>query len=189
MKPPFFHLIMASIICTVVLSVYGVWYGTITTTSTTAANLQKKIDTKTESVSRTTSARATLAEIADDEATLQGYFVPEAGVVAFINDIEARGRILGATVTVLSVSIGPVSTTTPQTLTLSLVCEGTFDSVMRTVGIIEHAPYYLSLASLSVVQDNKNSWRANMQILVGSVTLKSTTNTQVKASSTPTLNP
>jgi hypothetical protein len=40
---------------------------------------------------------------------------------------------------------------------------------MRTIGIIEYAPYDLLLSDLSVGQDDENEWHADLKILVGSV--------------------
>jgi hypothetical protein len=167
MKSPFSLLVVAIVICILVLTGYGVWYSAISAKSADVADLQSSIDTKTETVNRIAATRATLAGIADDEATVQGYFVPETGVVAFINALEARGKEQGASISVLSVSTS--GTSARPTLTLMLSIKGTFDEVMRTIGSIEYAPYDLSVSTLSIAQDATSVWHADLKLLIGSV--------------------
>ena len=68
---------------------------------------------------------------------------------------------------VLSVSVDNSSKQT--SLVLSLVVSGTFDAVMRTVGAIEFAPYDVLISKLSLANEEKNVWNANLEIVVGSV--------------------
>jgi len=175
MKSPLAHLFSALVICGSALVGYGVWYVAISSESAVAADLQNWIDMKTESAGRIASARAAMVEIAADETIVRNYFVPEADVVAFINDLETRGRSQGATVNVLSVSKGAESVR--PTLLFSLAVRGTFDAVMRTVGAIEYAPYDLSVSGLSLGQDAKDTWHADIRLLVGSVSASTTPNT------------
>jgi len=160
------HIIIAVVIASATLIGYGVWYSIISAKSTAVADLQNSIATKTETANRIAATRASLADIASDEAIVQNYFVPETSVVAFINSLEGKGKAQRATVSVLSVSTG--GTAAHPALTLALTVKGTFEAVMRTVGSIEYAPYDLSITSLGVVQDAKNSWHADLKLLVGS---------------------
>ncbi len=167
MKSHFLHFASAFAVCAAVLIGYGAWYAAIAAKSTAVADLQNKIDTKAETVSRIAAARATLADIASDEAVVQAYFVPETGVVALIDALEARGAARGVVINVLSVSAA--GTSKEPALALTLTIQGTFDAVMRTVGSIEYAPYALSVSSLSLGRGAQNNWQADLKILVGSV--------------------
>lgn len=167
MKSPFSHIMIAAVVCIAAIAGYGMWYAAISAKSASVAALQNQIDTKTETVNRIAAARATLANVASDESVVQNYFVPEAGVVSFIDALETSGKTLGATVSVLSV--GTSGTPAKPLLELTLSAKGTFDAVMRTVGAIEYAPYDLSISSLAVVQDDKNIWHADLKVTVGSV--------------------
>lgn len=173
MKSPLFHAILAGAVCVVMITGYGVWYVIVEAKSIAVAEVENQISTKTETANRIASARASLAEISGDEDSLWNYFVPETGVVAFINNLEAQGKMLGATVQVLSVSTSGASTQSALTFTLTI--NGTFDAVMRTVGAIEYAPYDLSISTLSLGQDAKNSWHATLDLLVGSVSASAKT--------------
>ena len=184
MKSSLINLIVALLVCVVAIVGYGMWYGTISAKSTSVAAIQNQIDAKTETVNRIAATRATLASVASDEAVVQGYFVPESGVVSFIDSLETHGKTLGSAVSVLSVSAG--GTTAKPTLLLSATVTGTFDAVMRTVGAIEYAPYDLSITAFSVAQNAKDSWTAALKVVVGSVpaTRAATTTSSITA---PTL--
>jgi hypothetical protein len=174
MKSHILNLGIEIIVAVIVLIGYGFWYAEVAAKSAAVAELQNQIATKTETASRIASARVAIAEITSDEAIVQGYFVPESNVVAFINDLEAQGRMQDATTSVLSVSAG-TSDASP-TLLFSIVVKGSFDAVMCTVGTIEYMPYDLSILKLSLVQNDKNSWQSDLSIRVGSV--KTTPQTQ-----------
>lgn len=167
MKSHFPNFIVELVIMAVIIVGYGFWYAAVSAKSAVVAGLQDQITAKTETATRIAAARAAIAEIAGDEAVVQGYFVSETGVVAFINGLEAQGQKQGTTVSVLSVSTDTKDT--QSTLLFSIAIKGPFDAVMRTVGAIEYMPYDLSVTGLSLVQDDKNSWHADLTIRVGSV--------------------
>ena len=167
MKSRLFNFSIELIMAGAILVGYGFWYFAVSAKSAAVAGLQDQITAKTETATRIATARAAIAEIKDDEAIVQGYFVPETGVVAFISGLEAQGQKQGAVVSVLSVSTG--ATGAQPTLLFSLSVKGTFDAVMRTVGAIEYMPYDLSVSGFSLVQDDKNSWHSDLSIRVGSV--------------------
>lgn len=172
MTSPPLQLLLALVVCAAALIGYGAWYAAIVQMSNIAAQLESQIETKIEARSRIASARTALAAIAGDEASVQGYFVQGTGVVAFIDDLEARGREQGATVSVLSVATGSAGEHSVLTLAVSL--KGTFNAVMRTLGSIEYMPRDLTISTLSLAQDDKNSWRADLKLVVGSVAAKNT---------------
>ena len=167
MKSHFIHALITFALCGVTLVGYGFWYAAVANKSAAVASIQNQIDAKTESAARVASARTALAEIAGDESAVRSYFVPETEIVSFIDDLVARGRALSATVKILSVSAD--NSHNQSTLSFSLTAKGTFDAVMRTVGMIEYAPYNLSIAKLSVGKDGKDAWHADVELLVGSV--------------------
>ncbi len=180
MRSSLTHFLIAILVAVVALAVYGAGYIAVSNKSVEVASLQGQITAASAAMSRTAAARAALAEIAGDEANVRSYFVSENNVVAFINDLEARGLAQKATVSVLSVATG--GTPTRPTLTLALTVKGSFDAVMRTIGVIEYAPYDAEVSALSVGQDPKNGWQATLTLVVGSVPA---TNDSTAATSTP----
>ena len=95
MKAPLLHLIVWASIALATLAGYGYWYSVISDKSVVVATLQNQIDAKTARIGRIASVKAILAEVADDEATVQSYFVPETSIVPFIGSLEARVEALG----------------------------------------------------------------------------------------------
>lgn len=175
MKSSLIHLLLALVISAALSAGYVVWYGVVSDKSREVSGLQSQIAAASETISRIASARAALVEIADDEAKVRSYFVPETGVVSFINNLEARGSAQGSAIDVTSVSTG--GSPSRPVLILSLTIQGAFDPVMRTVGSIEHSPYDISVSSFSIRQDVKGAWRAVLGLKVGSVPARSATST------------
>lgn len=166
MKSPTLHFIIVIVAGIGVLAGYYFWYSVVASESVSAANLQHQINSETEAPNNATLARTASVEIKNDETIVQKYFFPENGVVAFINNLEERTKTLGAAVTVTSVSAG---TGERSVLVMALHVEGTFDSVMRTVGNIEYAPYDIVVSKLSLKQDGDNSWHADLGLAVGTI--------------------
>lgn len=172
MRSPFIHFLLAFAAFSGALSAYGVWYATVSTKSADVASQEAQIAAAGVNVGRITLARAALSEIEGDEASMQDYFVSESSVVTFINKLESLGSANAATVTVLSVAKGAAAR---PSLVLTLSIKGTFDAVMRTIGAIEYVPYSVSVSSLSVVQDTKNVWHADLSLIANSAAVASTT--------------
>ncbi len=163
----------AFLVCVIAIIGYGFWYAAIEAKSTAVATIENQILTRTETASRIASVRTSLAEISGDEASVQNYFLPETGVVSFINNLEDQGKKQGSSVSVLSVATNTIAGQSVLAFTLSI--KGTFDAVMRTIGNIEYAPYDLSISTLAISQDGKNGWHADLTFLVGSSPTATTT--------------
>lgn len=177
MKISIAKIILTGLLFFGVLGAYFMWFGIVQKKSAAVASLEEQIAAKASTVSYMAQARASLAEVASDEATLQNYFVPETEVVSFINELEALGHAQNATVNVLSVAKGGTGSQTG--FTLSLTVNGSFDGVMRTLGAIEYAPYDLSVSTLTLAQADKSKWQANLNLFAGSVAgPKNTTTTR-----------
>lgn len=174
MKSPFIKLGITLVICAATLTGYGVWHAAISIKSVAIADLESQITAAIETASHVASVRTTLSKIVGDETIIQSYFVPESSVVSFINSLEARGRSQKATVSVLSVSAG--GELAQPTLIFTLTIKGTFDAVMRSLGTIEYVPFILSISDLSLGQDSKNEWHANVRLYVGSIPGNATIN-------------
>jgi hypothetical protein len=168
------HLIAVMLAWVVALGGYSVWYGVISKKSNEVVDLENKIIQTSDAMGRIASTRVALTEISRDEAQVQGYFVPETGASALIEDLEARGAAQRANVSVLSAAIG--GTPAQPTLTLPITVTGTFDAVMRTVGAIEYAPYAISVSGVSVQKNANSAWQASLTLTIWS-TPRVTSNT------------
>lgn len=170
MKSPVIHLSSALAAFALALAGYWLWYAAVAEKSVAVVTLQTSIDASANAASRAALARAALAELEGDGATLRDHFVSETGIVAFINGLEALGRATGSTtVSVLSVSTAADAAARPA-FKFALLVKGTFDGVIRTVGAIEYLPYAVSVSSLSVAKNAKNDWQASLVFLAGAAT-------------------
>ncbi len=175
MKSPLTNVILAGSVCIAIMIGYGALYNYVAAESVTVANTEKQIIAKTGTESRIASTRASLTEIANDETNIQSYFIPETGVVSFIDALQTQAKALNATTSILSVSMSGIGM--QAELKTALTIKGTFDSVMRTIGAIEYMPYDLSISALSLEQDAKNMWHANLNLVVGSISVGIATST------------
>ena len=167
----------------------GFWYGVLSAKSAAVAGLESQIEAEAQTAERIASARAALTQIAGDEASVQAYFVSDATVVSFIDDLQSKGSALGATVTVLSVAAA--NENAHPALQLSVGIQGPFDAVMRTVGAIEYAPYDVVMGNATVGKLDTGKWSANLTFTVGSAPvnltgISTTTAPTPAASSAPT---
>lgn len=131
----------------VVLSVYGAWYVIVGKTSAEAAALAEQIRIKGEDSARIKAAQEALESLGEDEAAVRAYLVREADIVPFLGGLERTGTTLGSTVEVVSVG---AETGTPPAIALSLKITGSFDAVMRTLGVIEYGPYESRVVSMTL---------------------------------------
>jgi hypothetical protein len=167
MKSPFTSFAVALALLVVAFAGYAVLRTTVNAKSIEVADLSRKIQAKTVEAGRIASVRERLSALADDEAAVERYFVPETGIVGFIDGLQARGKTLGATVDISSVAAQPATKTSRPLLLISLSVTGAFDAVMRTVGSIEYAPYDLRITNFNLTHGSE-AWVANASLAVGS---------------------
>ena len=167
MKRSLTALIFALALFAAALFAYGYGYFLVSGKSVEVAKLEQQIQTKTETASRVSSARAALAEISGDEAAVKAYFVSQTQIVPFIDALQATGSDLGTKVEVLSVS--QKQNTERPALSVALSVSGSFDAVMRTAGAIEFSPFDLTVDTFGLSKDAAaNGWRANLTLTIGS---------------------
>ncbi len=150
MNRAYYHLVIAAIFFAVVLSVYLFWNNTLMRVSGEVASLASDITTKNKTFAETIVAEKELTKLSTEESTIQGYFVKTADVVPFLEGMQTLGSSVGAKVTIVSVSTNPLPR---QHLELALRISGTFDAVVRAVGLIEYSPYDVTTTSLTLSSD------------------------------------
>ncbi|HUQ30437.1 MAG TPA: hypothetical protein VM103_02870 [Candidatus Paceibacterota bacterium] len=155
---------------------YGIWYHAVDSESAHVSELAAQIDLKNATQLRASALRATLDQLASDEAHIGKYFVSPDTIVSFLGELQAHGTAAGGLVKVQSVSTA--TTNGHPALQILLSISGSFQAVMKTIGRIEYAPYDLSVTSLSLntTLDPQGAgktaaaktWSANMTLFVGS---------------------
>ena len=113
-----------------------------------AADLEKEMRSKHTEIARAAKAQSATATLGEDEARIASYSLPHEEIVSFLESVQAEGKPLGSSVQVLSVS-DEKSGGHPR-VTLSLLITGSFDSVMKTIGVFENAPYDSALTNFTL---------------------------------------
>ncbi len=147
-------------------------------TDSTIALTQQISDARIK-LSRTESEHAEINRLTNDEATIYSHLVADSSVVSFLSTLEKSGTVFGAQVLIASVSLE--SNTKRPMLGISVKVTGSFNAVMRAVGVIENAPYYVTVNALTVknkISSNKKKsyWTATFKLNAGFIhSVKSTT--------------
>jgi Tfp pilus assembly protein PilO len=161
------HLVFALGTLIIVLGGYAWWYSVVSNESATAVRLLQEVEVRTDATTRASAVSTALARIESEQGAIEDYFISEENIVAFLEDIEQIGLSTGARVQV--VSVGDLERR-ETTLPLSVVIEGGFNAVMRTVGAVEYMPYAVTTVSASVQQITNEEgavWRARLDLTVG----------------------
>jgi len=178
------HLVLALLFLLACCAGYGSWYAVLSGRSAEAADLAQQIQSKDEDAARLKAAKTALASIQSDEALIGNYFVSTSDVVPFLEGLQATGSHLGANVVIASVSADTLAGR--PTLALTLQITGSFDAVLRTLGRVEYAPYFVSVSDLSlttvpatVASANAPTtlagWAATASLIVGAKSAASST--------------
>jgi Tfp pilus assembly protein PilO len=162
----------ALVLIVIMLSLYGYAYAQVSLKSAELKSLTLQISKKTLAAADAGAARAQLAALAPQEATLQQYFLSNADIVSFLEQLATTGKYFGSKVEVVSVAAVPG---TPNgALNLSLTVTGSFDAVMRTVGAIEYGPHETTVTNFTLTTMGDSSqassspqWQASATFLVG----------------------
>lgn len=159
------HALLAGVIALGVIGGYVLWYLSV---QGLYADIEK---TRAQSALKETErARAVIARTAEEEIHAHELFVAShivdtANIVSFLEEIESAGKAFGATVRVGSVNGG--SKGANGNISLSLSISGSFDGVMRTLGVIEHGAYATSITDVSLdTTDNGKTWNATGMFVV-----------------------
>ena len=105
---------------------------------------------------RAARVRTRLEQLSHDEELIKSHLVAVDDVVAFLQHIEEVATVNNATLEVVS-----VSNTAPEGhIDIAVKVDGTFASVMRTLGALEYDSYALSLTSVSLNQRDEDAWQA-----------------------------
>lgn len=152
------------------LGAYAFWYLMVSAASTKVATLENTLAVKVDESAQILSARRTLAALQAENIIFENYFVNEEDIVPFLEVLEGAGNELGATVEVVSVSKegGPEGTR----LSVAVSIEGSFEGVMKTLGVIEHGPFDITTSGLTLShlpggEETPPRWSASVTFSVG----------------------
>jgi|GEM_PF-3347161 hypothetical protein len=145
-----FYFLIAILVCFGMAGVYGALY----------FFLQKEVKVSNENEGRilllqakdedVTSQKKLIEETKEKVSTLSSHFIYEAGVVSFLESLEALDTVTGTETTIVSVSVKEGgSATEKKSLTVSLDSEGSFVGVYHLLRLIENLPYEIDVQQTS----------------------------------------
>lgn len=130
------------------LGAYAFWYVLVSEASSKVASLESALAQKGDESAQILSARRTLAALQAEDIVFERYFVEEEDIVPFLEVIENAGTDFGTFVEVVSVSKEGGSQGTRLAVSVSI--EGSFDGVLKTLGVLEHGPYDITTTGLTL---------------------------------------
>jgi hypothetical protein len=162
MKTYLSHLILAVALLLIAGGAYAFWFFETRHAAETASGYASEILLKTREHERAGSSKALLPEIEAEEARSASRFVPAEEIVPFLEEIEELGSSLGATVSVVSVG----DPGEDKRIRLALSIQGSFDAVMRTVGVMEQGRRASAVPSLTLDTNDDGTWTAAVTLIV-----------------------
>lgn len=161
---PFFHFIFVLILFIALVGVYVAWHGIVVGARTSVYETASAIEAKTREAKQIADIQERIASFFNDESALETHFVSSDTVVSYLQELEELGSTLGTTLEVVSVTNDPGQ----GRLSISLQIEGSFDAVMRTVGVIEYGQYDAMITTLNIEKMVDSAlWSATGTLSVG----------------------
>lgn len=161
------YLSIASALVVLALGGYAAWFLVVGKMGSEAVSLEQEIEAKTAEASRIAGAKTALASLSANESRVRSYFVSTENVVPFLGAIGNTGDPVGADVEVVSVTADENALPHGR-MTLSLRITGTFDAVMRTLGMLEHGPFDSFLSSVAIDSNGDAAeWTASAILSIG----------------------
>lgn len=168
MKHPFTQLMFAVGTLVIAAVAYGIWYGTVVSASARDATLAAQISDESDAAARAAAAERSLAALGPQEAAIDGHFVATTDIVSFLEKLQEAASAVGASANVGSVSEG--DSPRPH-LTIAMTVTGSFDAVMRALGVIEYGPYDIETTQASLTSSSNSNggatWTASLSLSVG----------------------
>jgi len=141
------YFILALVFALASLVAYVLWFLAFSSAHTEAVAAATEVIRIEREDAAIANAEDTIAALSADEAMLNGYFVSSDGIVPFLEELERSGEGQGSLVEVVSVT--PPGTSGGR-LALAVRIEGSFESVMRTLGSMEYGPRDMRIVSVTL---------------------------------------
>jgi hypothetical protein len=169
-KTPYSPIIVASIILLASVGAFALEYYVLSNGEVQLTDITKQIKDKKFEIEKADQARNALTSLDANEALVKSYVLRKDNIVPFIDLLQSTGKEVGASVQVLSVTDD--KSTGHARVVISLTVNGSFDAVMRTMGILENGPYDTELTNLALDSAATSTrgtqlWSANTALSVG----------------------
>ena len=159
-RTPYIHAGVAVVLTLVLALAYWFLLSHTRSLASQARSLSAQIASASGTQPSGSTVRDMRTALEADEAFLAERFVPEGGIVDFLETLEAAGEREGAVVQVVSVSDAENGR-----IEIALSLDGSFSSVMAAAGTIEHGPYASATKSLTL-EAVEGGWSAKYLLIV-----------------------
>lgn len=159
------HLVIALVFLALSIAAYVFAFLAIEKTRDQIAEVSGKTVALVEDQERIKEAQGALAALSQNESRITGYFLNEKEIVSFLEEVESAGEALGADVTV--VAVNNERNATPPRVSVALRITGSFDAVMRTIGVIEYQSYDGIITTITMDDQGSGVWGASITYSVG----------------------
>ena len=109
---------------------------------------QKAMSEKRAEIAKAAALKNATQALGTSEEVISSHLLQKENIVPFLTSFETAGNPVGATGHVVSVSEEKIAT--HPKVSVSILINGSFDAVMRTVGILENSPYDSELTGLTL---------------------------------------
>lgn len=141
------RVVVASVVALGALGVWGVAYTQVRTTDSFAVAAKEKIRSESERENVLRGLARLYGETADERALLSSRIIPQDGIAMFIERIESTAKDVGVTLEIGTVVLGPASSESLQTVTLTVHAEGSWNASLRFLRALESLPYGVRITS------------------------------------------
>jgi Tfp pilus assembly protein PilO len=155
-RPELVHLALALLLLLALAGGYALWFRQEEAMREENVAVAGRIAQRSAEAALVEDAQDALDALAADEDAMRARLVRPDEIVAFLDAIEASGASTGASVEVVSVTEAPEDGR--EQLALALEISGSFDAVLRAIGVIEHGPYDGRVVSATLNGEEGGTW-------------------------------
>ena len=160
--------IASSLVVFVLILLYGGLFVTIKNKNNGISSLQNQVDIAIRKDERLYSMKQLVANLETELDQIDTYFVPQDGVVDFLENLEALGSIAGAPVDINSVSVKEHGNDAfpYESLQVEFGARGSWSSIVWLISLFETYPQGITIQRLQFEQltdldsdSGSDSWR------------------------------
>lgn len=162
-----FRISLVAAILTILL--YGILFVQVKAKNERTSVLLSDIEVQAKQEGALASAHALAQETAGQRAKLKSGILGSAGVLAFIEMLEALGRDTGVSLTIGSLEPAPPEKKEGGELRLTLRFEGEWSKTVRFLGLLELLPFEASLSDVRLFRlsdEKKERWGSTVTLSV-----------------------
>lgn len=152
-------LVIALVLNAAVIGLYAFLFLEVKRKNEHVSRLVNEIETQSVEERTLASVKSLVVETASAREQLKRFFVERGGSVAFIELLESTARTAGAKLTIHSVAEEDVAGVPDvKSLKLSLAADGSWQSAIRFLGMLEYLPYQVAVEDVSLRTNESGRW-------------------------------